>query len=177
MQPLADAHAAPQKQLGRPALTPGLVRLATTWLWLLIALAAVGGLRALIAGHPSGETSSAGGTQAVAVAGIAQLFVAAWLAAGSGQEASLRPYYGGPLHLDGVTPTARYAARSAAVRLARSRPGAWVVTVGTDELVAGDNGYVPAGMHYYRVEVVAARGSFTATGLPVEVGRSGAVAP
>ena len=171
----ADAHAAPPKHPRGPALTPGLVRLATACLWLLIALGAFGGLRALLAGHADAETSSAG-AQAVAVAGFAQLFVAAWLAAGSGQEASLRPYYRGPLHRDSVTATARYAARTAAVGEARSRSGAWAVTVGADELVAGGDGYVPGGTHYYRVEVVAGPMGLVATSLPAQVDRQVEVA-
>jgi len=177
VHPLADAHAAASKQLGRRALTPGVVRLATACLWMLIALAAAGGLRALVSSGAGGETSSSGAAQAVAVAGFAQLFVAAWLAAGSGQEASLRPYYRGPLHLDGVTPTARYAARTAAVGVAWSRSGTWIVTVGADELLAGGNGYVPAGTHYYRVELAAGPAGPRATALPAEVARPGAVTP
>jgi len=177
VHPLADAYAAPSKQSGRRALTPGVVRLATACLWLLIALAGAGGLRALVTGRAGGETSWSGAAQAVAVAGFAQLFVAAWLAAGSGQEATLRPYYRGPLHLDGVTPTARYAARTAAVGVARPRPRAWVVTVGADELVDGGDGYVPTGTHYYRVEVAAGPAGLAATALPAEVARPGAVAP
>lgn len=174
MQSPAVAPAAPPKHPRGPVLTPGLVRLATACLWLLIALGAFGGLRAL-AGHADAETSSAG-AQAVAVAGFAQLFVAAWLAAGSGQEASLRPYYRGPLHLDSVTATARYAARTAAVGEARSRSGAWAVTVGADELVAGGDGYVAGGTHYYRVEVVAGPMGFVATSLPAQVDRQVGVA-
>ena len=144
------------------------VRLATVCLWLLIVLAAAGGLRALLARdvdpQPVGSPA-----EAVAVAGFAELFVAAYLSAGSGQEQALRPYYQGPLDLTGVTPSARYAARTTAVEVAHLGSGPWVVNVGAEVLSADGGGYVPAGTHYYRVKVASRGGRFVATALPAEV--------
>jgi len=97
------------------------------------------------------------------------MYVAAYLEAGSGQEHTLRPYYPEAVDLHDVTPSSRYAARTAAVASSESAPGYWAVTVGAEVLVAAQGGYVRAGTHYYRVGVMSASGPLVATSLPAEV--------
>jgi hypothetical protein len=71
--------------------------------------------------------------------------------------------------LHDVTPSGRYAARTAAVASSETAPGYWAVTVGAEVLVAAQGGYVRAGTHYYRVGVMSASGPLVATSLPAEV--------
>lgn len=154
------------------ALRAWKVKVATAGLWILIALAGAGGLRALVWG---GTQAAAPGSKAVptaasaGIAGFAEMYVAAYLEAGAGQEHALRPYYPETVDLHDVTPSGRYAARTAAVASSESAPGYWAVTVGAEVLVAAQGGYVRAGTHYYRVGVMSASGPLVATSLPAEV--------
>lgn len=141
------------------------VRLATTGLWVLIALAAAGGLRALVSGVPRAAPAVAPN----AAAGFAEMYVAAFLEAGAGQEATLRAYYPGALDLHGVVPSGRYASHTATVATSEPSPGYWAVTVAAEVLVAAPGGYQRAGTHYYRVGVASASGALVATSLPAEV--------
>jgi hypothetical protein len=142
------------------------LKVATAGLWVLIALAGAGGLRALV--WPAAPTTSR--TVAPAgIAGFAEMYVAAYLEAGAGQEQTLRPYYPQTVDLHDVPPFSRYAARTAAVATSESAPGYWAVTVGAEVLVAAQGGYVRAGTHYYRIGVMSASGPLVATSLPAEV--------
>jgi Conjugative transposon protein TcpC len=154
------------------ALRAWKVKAATAGLWILIALAGAGGLRALVWGgsHAAAPASKAAPTVApTGIAGFAEMYVAAYLEAGAGQEQTLRPYYPEAVDLHDVTPSGRYAARTAAVASSESAPGYWAVTVGAEVLVAAQGGYVRAGTHYYRVGVMSASGPLVATSLPSEV--------
>jgi len=168
--PPDPAHAAGIAVDGRRSLreaTAGLrVRLATAGLWLLIALAAAGGLRALLGSAPARTAPAAVPS---GVPGFAEMFVATYLEAGSGQEATLRAFYPGPVDLQGVTPSGRYASRTAAVASSEPASGYWAVTVGAEVLVAAQGGYVRAGTHYYRVGVMTGSVGLVATSLPAEV--------
>jgi hypothetical protein len=144
------------------------LKLATAALWVLIALAAAGGLRALLWGGSPAEGRSPAAAPS-GVSGFAELYVAAYLEAGSGQEQTLRAYYPGSVDLHDVTPSGRYASHAATVTTSESAPGYWVVTVGAEVLVAAQGGYVRAGTHYYRVGVMTGSGALVATSLPAEV--------
>ena len=140
------------------------VKVATAGLWVLVALAGAGGLRALVwRGSPVPAAAPAG------AAGFAEMYVAAYLEAGAGQEQTLRPYYPAAVDLHDVIPSSRYAARTAAVASSEPSPGYWAITVGAEVLVAARGGYVRAGTHFYRVGVMSATGPLVATSLPAEV--------
>ncbi len=144
------------------------VKVATAALWVLIALAGAGGLRALVW---RGALAPAPGPAAApaSVAGFAEMYVAAYLEAGAGQEQTLRPYYPAAVDLHDVIPSSRYVARTAAVASSEPSPGYWAITVGAEVLVAARGGYVRAGTHFYRVGVMSATGPLVATSLPAEV--------
>jgi len=150
------------------ALRAWKVKAATATLWVLIALAGAGGLRALVWGGPPAAASPAAAAPA-GVTGFAEMYVAAYLEAGAGQEQTLRPYYPNAVDLHDVLPSSRYAARTAAVASSEPSPGYWAITVGAEVLVAAQGGYVRAGTHYYRVGVMSASGPLVATSLPAEV--------
>jgi hypothetical protein len=141
------------------------VHAATSLLWLLIALAAAGGFRALVwPGRPVPPAPAA-----AEAGGFAEMFVAAFLEAGAGQEQSLHAFYPGPVDLRDVTPGSRYASRTSVVASEAVGPGYRAVTVGAEVLVLASGGYLRAGVHYYRVGVsLGARGP-VATSLPAEV--------
>lgn len=147
------------------------VRVATGLLWSLIALAAAGGLRGLVAGTPGpAAPKPVPPGPPSGVEGFAQMFVAAWLQAGAGSEASLRPYLHSPVDLAGIPPASRYAARTAVLSDVQVAPGYWSVTVGAEVLAAsGGGGYAPGGTHDYQVSVFAGPGAPVATALPAEV--------
>lgn len=154
------------------ALRAWKVKVATAGLWILIALAGAGGLRALVWGGSHAAAPASKAAPAVAppgIPGFAEMYVAAYLEAGAGQEQTLRPYYPEAVDLHDVTPSGRYASRTAAVASSESAPGYWAVTVGAEVLVAAQGGYVRAGTHYYRVGVMSATGPLVATSLPSEV--------
>ena len=81
--------------------------------------------------------------------GFAEMFVAAYLEAGSGQEQAVQNFYPGPVDLQGVIPGGRYASRTATVRARTAGPGYWAVTVGAEVLVLAQGGYARGGVHYY----------------------------
>jgi hypothetical protein len=141
------------------------VRLATAVLWLLIALAAAGGIRALL----SNGTSPAAPKAADEAGGFAEMFVAAYLEAGSGQEQAVQAFYPGPGDLEGVSPGSRYASRTATVGSRPVGPDYWAMTVGAEILVLGQGGYTRDGVHYFRVGVKIGPRGFVATSLPSEV--------
>ena len=140
------------------------VKAATAGLWVLVALAGAGGLRALVWGASPAPAAAPAG-----VAGFAEMYVAACLEAGAGQEQTLRPYYPAAVDLHDVIPRSRYAARTATVASSEPSPGYWAITVGVEVLVAAEGGYVRAGTHFYRVGVMSATGPLVATSLPAEV--------
>ncbi|GHE13804.1 conjugal transfer protein [Streptomyces alanosinicus] len=119
-------------------------------------------------------------------AGFAQLYVAAYVEAGKGSEASLAPYY--PRMRDislQAEPGAQHAGRLAAVRVTQVAPGYWSVTVAalvtssskaaavSDQSAQG-GGQAEAGpvLRYFQVAVKAAGsgGGYEAVALPAEVG-------
>lgn len=152
--------------LGSPQLALLRVRVATGVLWVLIALAALGGLRGLAA-RPAPAPPPAGAP--AAVAGFAELYVATYLEAGAGQERSVAAFYPRPPDLAGVPAGARYVARTEAVATEALGPRYWAVTVGADVLVASGGGYQPEERQYLRVAVESSPAGMVATSLPAAV--------
>lgn len=149
------------------------VRAATVLLWALVATSAVSGVAALLLQSREGTARSAplSPPPSVGPQGFAELYVAAFLGeAGEGRESVLEPFYPGEVSLRGVTPAARYVARTVALDALRTGPGAyWSVTVAADLLTATEGGYRRDGVHYFRVGVLESGGGYVATSLPAEV--------
>lgn len=163
METPASLHA---PAFASPAWALVRIRLATGALWVLVALAALGGLRGL-APRPAPPHQPAG--VPAGVPGFAELYVATHLEAGAGDEASVAAFYPGPLDLTGVTAGARYVARAAAVSLRPIGATTWAVTVGADVLAASATGYRAEGTQYFRVAIEASGAGLVATSLPAAV--------
>lgn len=144
------------------------VHATTAALWVLIAVAGAGGVRGLLAGPapaPAPAAAPDSGT-ATGAGGFAQSYVAAYLEAGAGQEATLLPFSPVPATLTGITPATRYVDRTAAVSTVRLAPGSWAVEVAAGILAAVPGGYARAGTSYYDVGIATSGGHFVATSLP-----------
>lgn len=168
----------------RPALPQVLVtRLATLALWALVVFGALAGFAALAGGSGAAPptpvveaTSSSVGPE-----GFAELYVAAWLEAGEGEEEALKALYPDAPPMRDVDAGSTYAARTATVAAEDLGEGYWSVTVAAEVLVAvvdeaaspqdepGAAGYRRHGAHFYRVGVVDDDGRYVATSLPAEV--------
>jgi hypothetical protein len=116
-------------------------------------------------------------------AGFAELFVAAYVQAGRGSEASLQPYYPGVRDVSLVSePGAHHAAQLAAVRVKEVSDGYWSVTVAArvtsreeeqkKDASAGQGEAAGSGgvLRYFQVPVKeVGRGVLVAAALPAEV--------
>lgn len=157
-------------------------RMATVGLWALIITGALAGFVAL-AGASGGSPPpvAEASESSVGAEGFAELYVAAWLDAGEGQEESVRALYPDAPALRDVDAGSMYAARTATVAAEDLGEGYWSITVAAEVLVAvvdeaassqdepGAAGYRRHGTHYYRVGVLAIEDGHVATGLPGEV--------
>ena len=158
-------------------------------LWLLLLAGPLLGLAAFLRPAPAaGVVASASKTSSVVVrdtagpAGFAQLYVAAYVEAGKGSEASLAPYY--PLMRDislEAKAGAQHADRLAVVRVRQVASGYWSVTVAARVTSAGKSSTgsaqelgrdeatsVPV-LRYFQVPVETAGGGYVASALPAEV--------
>jgi hypothetical protein len=155
-------------------------RLATVALWVLVVTGALAGFAALARGSGAAPAPAPVqlANQSAGPEGVAELYVAAWLDAGEGEEDALEALYPDVPALRQVEAGARYAARTATVAAEELGGGYWSVTVAAEVLVAveasaeddpGAAGYRRDGTHYYRVGVLQADGGYVATGLPGEV--------
>jgi hypothetical protein len=148
----------------------------------LLAIGAVGGAKALLwpaagateAGDVAGGPGDGPGVTEVMpdieVAGFGELYVAAWLSAGSDAEEVLAPYYPGPVNLTMVEPGAYWASRTATVSVIPEGEGYWSVTVAADVLRAGEEAtFQPAGLWFFAFGVVRNSDGFVATTLPSQV--------
>lgn len=100
------------------------------------------------------------------VGGFAELYLGAYLSGGAEDIAVFLP---GGASTAAMTPAAHYVTRVAAIDVAADGDGYWRVMVAADVLQLEDDGYVPAGLHYYQVGVVDDGGRFVATALPARV--------
>lgn len=114
-------------------------------------------------------------------AGFAQLYVAAYVTAGQGSEASLAPYFPGMRDVSLTAASgAQHAERVAAVRVRDVSAGYWSVTVAArlvsdlkaapakDAAGQGDGRTVEV-LRYFQVPVRGQGGGYVAAGLPAEV--------
>ena len=169
---------------GRRALPQVLAtRLATVGLWVLVITGALAGFAGLAGGSgasappPVVEASDS----SVGPEGFAELYIAAWLDAGEGEEEGLRTLYPDAPPLRDVEAGSMYAARTATVAAEDLGEGYWSITVAADVLAAvvdeaaspqdepGTAGYRRLGTHFYRVGVLATEDRYVATSLPGEV--------
>ena len=107
-------------------------------------------------------------------AGFAELYVAAFVAAGEGTEGTLTPFLGvAPSSLTGVVPGVWFASRTTTTAVARLDDRRWAVMVAADLLrrdgEADTAPYVAVGVRYFRVELVEADGGLVASSLPAMV--------
>lgn len=154
-------------------------RIATVALWVLVITGALAGLLALATGLNAAVPlpAVAAGDSSVGAEGFAEVYVAAWLDAGEGQDEGLKALYPEAPALRGVEAGSMYAARTATVAAEDLGEGYWSITVVAEVLAAaldqagepGAGGYRRQGTHYYRVGVLAAEDRYVATGLPAEV--------
>lgn len=167
--PAEDEQPRPARRSGmNPALT---TRAAAAGLWLLIAVAAVSGVLGLARPTPRASAVAAKPPASpVTATGWAQLYVAAWLSAGEGQEEQLRAFFPTTPSLTGVRPGGLWAARTAAMAASEDGPGYWSVTVAADVVSVDRAGaWTPMGTRYYLVAVAAAGPGLVATSLPAQV--------
>lgn len=155
--------------------------------WLLLLAGPLLGLAALLRPIPAAGVAPSAAKASSAVvrdtagpAGFAQLYVAAYVEAGKGSEASLAPYY--PLMRDislEAKAGAQHAERLAAVRVTQVSSGYWSVTVAARITSAAkasvaeknDEAGSVAVLRYFQVPVRAAGsgGGYAAAALPAEV--------
>jgi Conjugative transposon protein TcpC len=160
-------------------VTPmGRFRLARAGVWVLlvlIAIAATAGLltagsAARLARERPAPTEADSGA-AIGPAGWAAQFVTAYLSAGAGDEARLRPFLGSVPEMEGSS-DAEWARSTAVVQVRRAGASYWAVTVAADVAAVGPRGsMVELGVWYYRVGVMTGRdgAAYVATGLPAQV--------
>ena len=157
-------------------------RIATVGLWAMVITGALAGFVALAgASGVSPPPVTEANESSVGAEGFAELYVAAWLDAGEGQEDGVRALYPDAPALRDVDAGSMYAARTATVAAEDLGGGYWSITVAAEVLVAvvdeaassqdepGAAGYRRHGTHYYRVGVLAIEDRHVATSLPGEV--------
>ena len=162
-------QARPARRVGvSPAVA---TRAGAVVLWALMAVAVVSGLVGLARPAPRAAAVVAKPPASpVTATGWAELYVAAWLAAGEGQEEPLRAFFPAVPSLIGVRPGGLWAARTAAVAASEDAPGYWSVTVAADVVSVDRAGvWTPMGSRYYLVAVAAAGTGLVATSLPAQV--------
>ena len=153
-----------------------LPRLLTIGLWTLVVGGVVLGGMALVRPVPAQQLASAPtvDTQRWDAAGFAELYVASFVAAGEGSEATLAPFLGEvPPSLDGVTAGQWFASRTTTTALERVTESRWAVIVAADLLRRdGDPraaAFVTVGVRFFRVEVVDDGAALVAAALPAIV--------
>lgn len=151
---------------------PVWTRLARVALWVLVVVGALGGVVAGCRPQTGTGAPRPGGEKPVRndVGGFGASYVAAWIEAGEGTEATLAPFYGGQMSLS-EAPRTFYASRAETVQLEAVEDDYWVVTVSADVLEQVKGTYEPVGRRYYQVGIwEAGAGQLVATGLPAQVG-------
>ncbi|MEU2024275.1 conjugal transfer protein [Streptomyces sp. NPDC016469] len=138
----------------------GLTKMVTVVVWILVlagpllaffAIAVASSSRATTAAETQSRTGSA--PSATGPSGFAELYVAAYLAAGEGTEDDLLPYYSEPVTFANE-PGSRSASRVVTVAAQQVEKGYWSVTVAARVSAKNKAGKMTdRGMHYYRVGV------------------------
>lgn len=129
-------------------------RAMSVGLWVLVGLAALGGLKGLLA-SPAHAAAPAPKPPAPTTGpqGFAELFVATYLGAGQGTEDVLQPFCGQTPELRDVRPGVLYVARTATLDARSAGERYWSVTVAADVLSTAADGYHPVGTRFYQVGV------------------------
>jgi hypothetical protein len=143
-------------------------------LWGAVALGVLGGLVAVVrhGASPSLQVVAPieGSPASGRVDGFAELFVAVYLNAGSGSEASLAPFFAGSVDLSQVSAGSEYVARTAVANSTRVAPDYWSVTVAAEVLEQRGGQYSAGALRYFEVGVfVDGHGNPVATAAPAEV--------
>lgn len=162
----------PCKPAGSAVRAAWTTRVAQLGLWALVTVGAAAGTVALVlqlagAAEPAADVPAPGSS--TAAEGFAELYVAAFLAAGEGAEDALEPFYPEPVSLSGVEPGTVWVQRTAAVDVAAQGEGAWAVTVAAEVLLADDGGWRPGGRRFYQVGVAETGSGLAATSLPARI--------
>lgn len=126
-------------------------------LWGLLACLALATLGNCL--RPAGTSSGSSApepTEQVGPAGFAELYVATFVRAGQGSEATLRPFFGGDVDFYGIDPHPDLPVAVATIEVVPADPEYWSVLVAA----------VTDATTYYRVAVFRADGRFGASKLP-----------
>lgn len=177
---------------GSPAGLGFATKMVTVALWCAVIAGPVLGLAALARGGGSASASDETVPElrsGTAPAGVASLYLAAWLSAGSGTEETVRAYYPQLGSLPDQ-PNRHSATRLVPVAVVEVSPGYWSVTVAAQVATRTERGWVDTGVHYYRVPIRVLGGpeaggegkpggptGYVATGLPAEVGAPAGLEP
>lgn len=138
----------------------GLTKMVTAVVWIMVVAGPLLGFFAVALASSSQGTTTAGKQgrtestpSATGPSGFAELYVAAYLAAGEGTEEDLLPYYSEPVTLANE-PGSRSASNVVTVAAQQAEKGYWSVTVAARISAKDKAGKMKdRGMHYYRVGV------------------------
>ena len=155
-------------------------RAAAAALWALVISGPLLGLAAL-AEHASPQHAAATAStpaDTTGAAGVAELYLEAFLSAGQGGESSVRVYY--PAFPDQAQPSGQRQAEAVAVISSRATSPGVVAVVLAAHVVAAQTGggWADQGWHYYQVAMAAPSngGGYLALGLPAEIQAPAALA-
>lgn len=147
-------------------------RAAAAALWTLVISGPLLGVAAF-AEHtapPHSAAAAAATADTTGAAGVAELYLQAFLAAGQGSEASVRVYY--PAFPDQAQASGQRQAEAVAVVSSRtSSPGVVTVVLAAHVVAAqSGGGWADEGWHYYQIAMAApSGGGFLALDLPAEI--------
>lgn len=157
------------------------IRATQVLLWVLVGLAAIGGIATLIPDKEivipppviTPEMLTGGGltVEDASVGGWAELYVATWLGTGERNGSALDGYFPAPnLTLQGASAGRYYAARTTTVSVAAEEDSSITVTVAADVLRnEAEVGYTPIGIRYYQISILRTDEGLVALGLPAQV--------
>lgn len=155
-------------------------RAAAVALWTLVIAGPLLGGAALAENSGTQRAATAASTPAdtTGAAGVAELYLEAYLAAGQGTEASVRAYY--PAFPDQAQSANQREAEAIAVLSSRATSAGVVTVTLAAHIVAAQSGsgWADAGWHYYQVAMAApgAGGGYLALALPAEIQAPAALA-
>lgn len=163
------------KQVRRSTAVSG--RAAAAALWLLVGSGPVLAVAALSAPHPAAPVAvgAPAADSSTGPAGIAELYLQAYLAAGTGTEASVRVYY--PAFPAQTSPPGSRTAETVTVLACRQvSAGVYAVELGAHVLANSGSGWTDQGEHYFQIPIAAAGMGYLALSLPAEVAAPAALA-